>query len=645
MPSKFLVVDDERDMCNLVRMILERFLPGSIVLTAGGAAQAIEIARREKPDMALLDVKMPDVDGITLCRRMRADPITAGISVLMYTGYLNDAEHRLAAFESGAEGFIGKPFRDVELIAQVKAILRARRSESRLQLQIARMPIACILWSPDLRVLTWNPAAEAMFGFAAGDAVGRHPYDFLVPNSERAQTEAVWRRLLRGDATDRIVSTNLTRQGAPIVCEWSNTPVRENDGTVIGVLSMVQDITERKRNEAAMEAASREWQTTFDAVSSAVIVLDRDRRILRCNKNAAAMFGRAPEQAIGCDCCELIHGGSRFHDLCPVMRLAESRRREATELLVGDKWLEFVADPILGPDGAVCGAVHIITDITERKRAARELLATREAADQANRAKSALLAGMSHELRTPLNPIIGFAEMLDSECFGPLNGKQHEYVSDILNSGRRLLSLIDSVLDVANIETTPGSLRILPARLGDVLDASLVVARELCANRGIDLDLDLASGLAAREVLLDEAKVKQIMFLLLSNAVKFTPAGGKITVSAAFRSVDAAARDGAQTPLHEPAAIEISVSDTGIGIDKEHIEKIFEDFYQARRRLNDTTSGVGLGLPLVRRLVGLCGGRVWAESGGKDKGSRFTFSLPQRPAAGLRNLATGSVSK
>jgi PAS domain S-box-containing protein len=506
MPSKFLVVDDDVEMCNLVRMMLEKFLPGSVVLTTCSAGEAMEIARREKPDMAVLDVKMPDVDGITLCKRLRADPLTTDVSVFMYTGYLNDAEHRLAAFESGAEGFIGKPFRDIELIAQVKAIMRARRSESRLHLQISRMPIACILWGPDFRVLTWNPAAEKMFGYSAREAMGKHPYDLIVPKSEQAQMDAVWRALLRGDATAHSVSSNLTKQGASVVCEWSNTPIKESDGTVIGVLSMVQDIT-------------------------------------------------------------------------------------------------------------------------ERKRAAQELLATREAADQANRAKSALLAGMSHELRTPLNPIIGFAEMLDTECFGPLNEKQHEYVKDILMSGRRLLSLIDSVLDVANIETTPGSLKVLPMRLGDLLDASLPVARELCANRGISLTLALGPGLAEREVLADEAKVKQIMFLLLSNAVKFTPGGGSVRVSAELRSTGA-------TGGSEPPALQISICDTGIGIEKEHLETIFEEFYQVRRRLNDKLPGVGLGLPLVRRLVHLCGGRVWAQSEGKGKGSCFTFSLPQGPVAG-----------
>jgi PAS domain S-box-containing protein len=627
MPSKFLVVDDEIEMCNLVRMMLERFLPGSVVLTAHSAGEAMETARREKPDMALVDVKMPDVDGITLCKRLRADPLTTDVSVFMYTGYLNDAEHRVAAFESGAEGFIGKPFREIELIAQVKAILRARRSESRLQLQIARMPIACILWSPDLRVLTWNPAAEKMFGYSAREAMGKHPYDLIVPRTEQAQMDAVWRSLLRGDTTAHSVSSNLTKQGTAIVCEWSNTPIKESDGAVIGVLSMVQDITERKRNEVAMEAASRQWQTTFDSVNSAVILLGVDRKIIRCNKAAAALFGKSPEQVVGSSCCELMHGPGGISDDCPVGRLAVSRRRETLETAVGDRWFEFVADPILGPDGALCGAVHTITDITERKRAAQELLATREAADQANRAKSALLAGMSHELRTPLNPIIGFAEMLDTECFGPLNPKQHEYVHDILTSGRRLLSLIDSVLDVANIETSPGSLKVLPMRLGDLLDASLVVARELSANRGISLTLSLAPGLAERDVLADETKVKQIMFLLLSNAVKFTPGGGAIRVSAAFRAP-------AGTQGHEAATLEISVSDTGIGIEREHIEKIFEDFYQVRRRLNDKPPGVGLGLPLVRRLVHLCGGRVWAESDGTGKGSCFTFSLPQNRPGG-----------
>jgi len=261
---------------------------------------------------------------------------------------------------------------------------------------------------------------------------------------------------------------------------------------------------------------------------------------------------------------------------------------------------------------AVAHAAKIKTLDDDRRRMEVELRNAKEAAETANRAKSDFLASMSHELRTPLGAIIGFSELLEEKLFGDLNDKQEGYVRDILESGRHLLSLINDILDLAKVETGKMALELSAVPFATVLDNSLVMVKEKCLKQGIALSVDIPEPLRDLVISADERKLKQIMFNLLFNAAKFTPAAGMITVSAKREGND----------------VIISVVDTGIGIPGEHQERVFDEFYQVDRGANGKTPGTGLGLALVKRMVELHGGRVWVESAGAGQGSTFTFTLP-----------------
>jgi signal transduction histidine kinase len=243
--------------------------------------------------------------------------------------------------------------------------------------------------------------------------------------------------------------------------------------------------------------------------------------------------------------------------------------------------------------------------------------------ETASRHKSEFLANMSHELRTPLNAVIGFSEVLQDRLFGELNEKQAEYVADIHASGRHLLALINDILDLSKIEAGRMELQVSRFALSSVLENAVALARERATRQGISLGIEVDPSAGVIEA--DERKLKQVLFNLLTNALKFTARGGHVEVSAR----------GAGNEVH------VSVKDDGIGIAAADQARIFEEFQQVGQ--SQLQEGTGLGLALSRRFVELHGGRLWVESE-PGNGSTFTFTLPRTraPGAGAENQGSNN---
>jgi PAS domain S-box-containing protein len=458
-----------------------------------------------------------------------------------------------------------------------------------------------------------NNAFTRMSGFALEEALGHKPAELLQgPETDPATVSLMARKLARGEGFN-VELVNYAKNGRKYWVALDAQPVHDDGGQIKYYVAVEQDITERKRTELELRRQAQIIDQTHDAVVS----IDLDGKINSWNKGAQALFGYTKDEALGSH-IKMLHLEAD-HPLMdekifqPLFKKGRHELEIGARKKSGQEFTVLLSLSVLSNlRGEPAGMVGHALDITERKKVEEAVRQAKEAAETASRIKSEFLANMSHELRTPLNAIIGFSEILLDQTFGELNEKQTRQTKHILDSGSHLLSLINDILDLSKVESGKMELDLSVINLASWLESSLVLLKEKTAKHGIALDLEISDDERQLSFQADERKLKQIMFNLLSNAAKFTEDGGSITVSAA--------RDENQ--------LQISVRDTGVGLDPEDQERIFDEFEQVDSSLARGQQGTGLGLALTRKLVELHGGRIWVSSQGKNQGSTFSFTLP-----------------
>jgi two-component system, cell cycle sensor histidine kinase PleC len=404
------------------------------------------------------------------------------------------------------------------------------------------------------------------------------------------------------------------------------------------ILLAIEDITERRQIEIGLEKARKELEATkqseddareyaesiINTVREPLIALNQDLRVVSASRSFYEVFKVKPEETVG----HLIYDlGNRQWNIPQLRELLETilPRRTAFNNYevkhdfsnIGRRIMLLNARQIQRASGKERIILLAIEDITERRKievglekAHDDLKDLAAELERAARVKSEFLANMSHELRTPLNSINGFSEVLFDETFGPLNEKQKKYVNNVLTSGKHLLLLINQILDMAKVEAGKMKLAVCRLSMTNVLNEIAMLVSDMAAKKSIEIRIEIAGDLPDIEA--DELKVREIVYNLISNAIKFTPEGGHVGIRA--KKAD--------------SEIEVVVWDTGIGIAPENQERIFEGFFRVDTPYSRLTEGTGLGLPLAKKMVELHGGRFYVDSEGLNKGTMVRFTLP-----------------
>ena len=502
-------------------------------------------------------------------------------------------------------------------------------------------------------IVGWNRGAEIIFGYTEPEINGQ-PLTLLMPHLYHDRHLTDMNRVLSGEEP-HLIGTMVELKGhrkdkSEFPLELSLAKWETAKGQF--VTGIIRDITERVRAEDRLVEAEAQFRGLVEQSIAGIYVI-QDGKLAYANPRFAEIFGYdSADEPIGQDALSVV---------------AENERAAVEENI--RKWLKGGARSIsysttaLRKDGSTIEAsVHgtratyrdrpaiigMIQDISEKMRAEQEIrdlnasLERRVAErtlqlEEASRAKSDFLANMSHELRTPLNSIIGFSEMLRDGVLGGLDAKQRGFVADIFDAGTHLLSLINDILDLSKVEAGMLELEVDRLDVAALLKASTLVVREKAAAHRIRLDTRVDPALGT--ILADERKLKQIIYNLLANAVKFTPDGGAVTLRARRCTRTEVALDGAMParlialpPGEDGEFLEITIEDTGVGIAEEHLPKLFEPFTQVDSSVARRQGGTGLGLSLVRCLAELHGGTVGVASR-LGAGSRFCVWLPYRAAA------------
>ena len=524
---------------------------------------------------------------------------------------------------------------------------RPKSTRARDVSQIALLRLAAIVESSDDAIVSkdlngiiesWNKGAERILGYTAAEVIGQ-PVTILIPADRQQEETEILDRIRRGQRIEHFETVRRHKDGHLINVSLTVSPIKNEDGEVIGASKIARDITDRNRAEEEIRFQAH----LLNAVKQAVIATDLEGTIIFWNSYAETLYGWSAAEALG----------ANILDVTPAPQLREQASEILGRLQTGQSWEgEFEVQrrdgtffpavindsPIFDATGKLIGIVGVSIDNTLRRRAEeeRETLLRRERearaqAEDANRLKDEFLATLSHELRNPLNVVIGYSEILRRSD----ETQKHSFVVKAADTIRRNAlaqsRLVSDLLDLSRLQMGKLSLDRQPVSLSTVVTEAVETVSAQIKTKGISLSIDLDPEILVVEG--DSVRLGQIAWNLLNNAVKFTPVDGKISV----------------TLDQEGAEAKLTVTDSGQGIAPEFLPHVFEIFRQADASSSRRQGGMGIGLALVKQLTELHGGRVQAESEGIDRGARFTVWMPLYVAGaeGLKServSATGALS-
>ncbi|WP_341528945.1 response regulator [Nostoc sp. UHCC 0302] len=655
-PATILHVDDNETTRYIVTRMLRN--EGFIVMEAATGEAGLQLVASHPPDLIVLDVKLPDISGFEVCQRIKSNPATAFIPVLHLSASYIESKDKAQGLNSGADGYLVHPVESIELIATVKSLLRIRQAEESA-LALARQ------WQ-----ITFDSISD---GVGLLDKEGRFvrcnttmmsllqkPLSEIIGGLHQEVTQTLVGSI---DATP-FTKTQETRHRESLEVQsgssWFSVtidPIFDQAGFT-GAVYILADITDRRRAEEALRflaeastvmASSLDYETTLTNIANLAVsqiadwciidmveddglvhrlaVSHRDAAKAELARELARSYPLNSKAIAGMP--KVIRTGipEVANEISENLLLEYARDEEHLQLLQSLGIHSLIMLPLI-VNGQVIGAMALISDQADCSYSTADLtfaqdLARRVAlavdnarlyreAQNTNRMKDEFLATLSHELRSPLNAMLGWIRLLNTRNFDEVT--KTRAMETIERSAKSQAQLVEDLLDVSRIIQGKLRLNVRPIELSSVIEAAIETVRPAIQAKEIQFQvvLDPKAGPVAG----DSDRLQQVVWNLLSNAIKFTPKGGDVIVRL--------------EPVN--SHVEITVKDTGQGINSEFVPYVFDRFRQADSSITRVYSGLGLGLAIVRHLVELHGGTVMADSQGVGHGATFKVKLPLIPA-------------
>jgi PAS domain S-box-containing protein len=633
--ARILIVDDEPLLARATARLLRA--SGYTVYTAETGAEGLRVAREQPPDLVLMDVVLPDMDGLEVCRRIKADPALVDAYVILLSGLKITSDEQAEGLEAGADAYVARPIANRELLARVEALLRIQRaeralrdSEEKFRSVIEQSNDGIVLADSEGIIIAWNTSAERIFGLDRAEVLGSPLWDVqyqVAPEAYKtetgyAQIKTMLSQLFETQQADWLgelqVSEIQRPDGTRRFVEASIFPIHTGKAFMAG--SIIRDITEQKRAEEELERERDFNSIILDTVDALVIVLDPEGRIVRFNHACEVCSGYTFEEV----------QGRKFWDVllleeekAAVEAVFDDLRTRALPNRFENFWvtkegrnrlIAWSNAVLTGEDGAVEYIMGTGIDITERREAERTLSHRSQALAQharalarANEDLERFAYVVAHHLQEPLRTIVSYTQLLAKRQTGQTDSDEEQFRAYIVDSALYMRDLLRDLLAYSALDRE--------AKVWQVVSSEKILARVLERLRE-----DIAESEAQvthdplPAVKVDAGQLCRVFQNLVENAIKFrlqskASAPPRIHISAE----------------REMEVWVFSVQDNGIGIAPEYVERIFQVFERLHTR--QAYPGTGIGLAMCKKIIEQHGGKIWVESE-LGQGTTFYFTIP-----------------
>jgi len=656
MPEKIVAVDDNPDNLITLKALLNEAFPDAEVHCCTSGKEGIEKTIKIRPDVVLLDILMPGMDGYEVCRNLKSTSPTSDIPVVFITALKGDKESRIKALECGGEAFLSKPIDPTELMAQIRAMVKIRKanverhdekarlqrlveektsqllkeleekkklvktlrkSEERFKYMFEATNVGKSITLPSGEVNP-NQALCEMLGYTK-EELNHKKWQQITPAEDIPAMEQYLVPLLNGEEDKtRFTKRYIHKNGSMIWADVSTVIIRDKNKQPSFFLTTLLDITERIKAEERLKESEVQYRNLANSANALIWCSGTDKLCYYFNKTWFNFTGRSLSQELGNGWAEGVHPDdfqlcldtyTKAFDLRQAFQMDYRLRHHSGEY----RWIRDMGTPNYDRNGEFIGYIGHCFDITEQKIMEINLKAAKEKAEESDRLKSAFLANMSHEIRTPMNSIMGFASLLPEEESREL---MCQYAKIIVQNAEQLVHIIDDIVLYSRLQAKIMNYSPRKFDVNDLLHDLIQSFRLPEFNKGVKLQVEGYSDHPA-PINTDYEKLRQVFANLISNAFKYTPSG---TIGIGYKI--------------ESDQLTFFVKDTGIGIPEGETERVFERFYRGSNSRKEIVSGTGLGLSIVKELLELLGGRIWIESK-LEKGTTFWFTVASQ--CGLQN--------